>query len=109
MIPNDSIVALATPSGAGAIAIIRISGQDAIQIGNAVFRSIKNKDLTTQKTHTLHLGHIMDGEKTLDQVLVSIFKSLEELDIYAKHPEHVKVGEFVGKVRKDRVAVDYEV
>lgn len=74
MIPNDSIVALATPSGAGAIAIIRISGQDAIQIGNAVFRSIKNKDLTTQKTHTLHLGHIMDGEKTLDQVLVSIFK-----------------------------------
>ena len=74
MIPNDSIVALATPSGAGAIAIIRISGQDAIQIGNAVFRSIKNKDLTAQKTHTLHLGHIMDGEKTLDQVLVSIFK-----------------------------------
>ncbi|WP_159691252.1 tRNA uridine-5-carboxymethylaminomethyl(34) synthesis GTPase MnmE [Flavobacterium sp. 9R] len=74
MIPNDSIVALATPSGAGAIAIIRISGQDAIQIGNSVFRSIKNKDLTTQKTHTLHLGHIMDGEKTLDQVLVSIFK-----------------------------------
>ncbi|MGL2995184.1 tRNA uridine-5-carboxymethylaminomethyl(34) synthesis GTPase MnmE [Flavobacterium sp. TSSA_36] len=74
MIPNDSIVALATPSGAGAIAIIRISGQDAIQIGHSVFRSIKNKDLTTQKTHTLHLGHIMDGEKTLDQVLVSIFK-----------------------------------
>jgi tRNA modification GTPase len=74
MIPNDSIVALATPSGAGAIAIIRISGQDAIQIGHAVFRSIKNKDLTTQKTHTLHLGHIVDGEKTLDQVLVSIFK-----------------------------------
>lgn len=74
MLPNDSIVALATPSGAGAIAIIRVSGQDAIQIGNAVFRSIKNKDLTTQKTHTLHLGHIMDGEKTLDQVLVSIFK-----------------------------------
>lgn len=74
MIPNDSIVALATPSGAGAIAIIRISGQDAIQIGHTVFRSIKNKDLTTQKTHTLHLGHIVDGTKTLDQVLVSIFK-----------------------------------
>ncbi len=41
-------------------------------------------------------------------MLVSTFKSLEELDIYAKHPEHLKVGEFVGKVRKDRVAVDYE-
>jgi tRNA modification GTPase len=74
MIPNDSIVALATPSGAGAIAVIRISGQDAIAIGNSVFRSIKNKDLTTQKTHTLHLGHIQDDTKTLDEVLVSIFK-----------------------------------
>lgn len=74
MIPHDSIVALATPSGAGAIAIIRISGQDAITIGNSVFKSIKNKELTTQKTHTLHLGHIMDDSKTLDEVLVSIFK-----------------------------------
>lgn len=74
MLNNDSIVALATASGAGAIAIIRISGQDAISIANAVFKSIKNKDLTTQKTHTLHLGHIVDGAKTLDQVLVSIFK-----------------------------------
>ncbi|MFA9188706.1 tRNA uridine-5-carboxymethylaminomethyl(34) synthesis GTPase MnmE [Flavobacterium magnesitis] len=74
MLNNDSIVALATPSGAGAIAIIRISGQEAIRIANAVFKSIKNKDLTTQKTHTLHLGHIVDGAKTLDQVLVSIFK-----------------------------------
>ncbi|MBC7749275.1 MAG: tRNA uridine-5-carboxymethylaminomethyl(34) synthesis GTPase MnmE [Methylotenera sp.] len=74
MIPHDSIVALATPSGAGAIAVIRISGQDAITIGNSIFKSIKNKDLTTQKTHTLHLGHIMDASKTLDEVLVSIFK-----------------------------------
>jgi tRNA modification GTPase len=69
MIPQDSIVALATPSGAGAIAVIRISGQDAIAIGNSVFKSIKNKELTTQKTHTLHLGHIMDNPK-LDEVLV---------------------------------------
>jgi tRNA modification GTPase len=74
MLYNDSIVALATPSGAGAIAIIRISGKEAITIGNSVFKSIKNKDLTNQKTHTLHLGHIIDGNKTLDEVLVSIFK-----------------------------------
>ncbi|MCW2120840.1 tRNA uridine-5-carboxymethylaminomethyl(34) synthesis GTPase MnmE [Flavobacterium sp. 7A] len=74
MLNNDSIVALATPSGAGAIAIIRISGQNAITIGNSVFKSIKNKDLTIQKTHTLHLGHIMDDAKTLDEVLVSLFK-----------------------------------
>ncbi|KAF2515039.1 tRNA uridine-5-carboxymethylaminomethyl(34) synthesis GTPase MnmE [Flavobacterium zhairuonense] len=74
MINQDSIVALATPSGAGAIAIIRISGAEAITIGNSVFKSIKNKDLTKQKTHTLHLGHIVDHEKTLDEVLVSVFK-----------------------------------
>lgn len=74
MLYNDSIVALATPSGAGAIAVIRISGPEAITIGNSVFKSIKNKDLSKQKTHTLHLGHIMDDTKTLDEVLVSIFK-----------------------------------
>ena len=74
MMYNDSIVALATPSGAGAISIITVSGPDAILIGASVFKSIKNKDLTLQKTHTLHLGHIIDGGKTLDEVLVSIFK-----------------------------------
>jgi len=74
MLYNDSIVALATPSGAGAIAIIRISGEDAIAIGNSVFKSIKGKDLTQQKSHTLHLGHVIDNQKTLDEVLVSIFK-----------------------------------
>ncbi|MGA9638170.1 tRNA uridine-5-carboxymethylaminomethyl(34) synthesis GTPase MnmE [Flavobacterium sp.] len=74
MLNNDAIVALATPSGAGAIAIIRISGQEAITIGDSVFKSIKDKDLLKQKTHTLHLGHIIDGAKVLDEVLVSIFK-----------------------------------
>ncbi|MFT5964750.1 MAG: tRNA modification GTPase [Flavobacterium sp.] len=74
MLYNDSIVALATASGAGAIAVIRISGNEAITIGNSVFKSIKNKDLLKQKTHTLHLGHIVDDAKTLDEVLVSIFK-----------------------------------
>ena len=74
MIPHDSIVALATPSGAGAIAVIRISGEDAIAIGSSVFRSIKGKDIRKQKSHTLHLGHIIDDAKTLDEVLLSIFK-----------------------------------
>lgn len=74
MMYNDSIVALATPSGAGAIAIIRVSGHNAIEIGASVFQSIKNKKLNEQKTHTLHLGHIIDQGKTLDEVLISIFK-----------------------------------
>jgi len=74
MIPQETIVALATPSGAGAIAIIRLSGADAIAIAAEVFQSVSGKDITKQKTHTLHLGHIMDGSKTYDQVLLSIFK-----------------------------------
>ncbi len=74
MINQDPIVALATPSGAGAIAVIRISGNDAITIGNTVFQSVRKKDLTRQKTHTLHLGYILDGEKIIDEVLISLFK-----------------------------------
>ncbi|WP_444671090.1 tRNA uridine-5-carboxymethylaminomethyl(34) synthesis GTPase MnmE [Flavobacterium columnare] len=70
----DTIVALATPSGAGAIAVIRISGKEAIVKAQQVFKSIKKKDLAKQKSHTLHLGHIVDGDKILDQVLLSLFK-----------------------------------
>lgn len=74
MINQDSIVALATPSGAGAIAVIRISGEDAITIGASVFQSVSGKDIAKQKTHTIHLGHIFEDEKIYDQVLVSVFK-----------------------------------
>jgi tRNA modification GTPase len=74
MIYNDTIVALATPSGAGAIAVIRLSGENAITIASEVFLSKTGKDLNKQKSHTLHLGHIIDQNKTLDEVLVSIFK-----------------------------------
>ncbi|WP_347069961.1 tRNA uridine-5-carboxymethylaminomethyl(34) synthesis GTPase MnmE [Flavobacterium sp. WV_118_3] len=74
MISHDTIVALATPSGAGAIAVIRISGKEAITLAASVFQSVSGKDLTKQRTHTLHLGHIVDGDKVLDQVLVSLFK-----------------------------------
>jgi tRNA modification GTPase len=76
MINQDTIVALATPSGAGAIAIIRLSGNDAIHLADSCFKSIKSqKILKTQKTHTIHLGHIMDDTKTIDEVLVSVFKN----------------------------------
>lgn len=74
MIPDDTIIALATPSGAGAIGVIRISGSTAISMAANFFTSVHGKDLTKQKTHTVLLGHIIDGKKTLDQVLVSVFK-----------------------------------
>ncbi|PIB25511.1 tRNA uridine-5-carboxymethylaminomethyl(34) synthesis GTPase MnmE [Maribacter sp. 4U21] len=75
MIQDDTIIALATPSGAGAIAVIRISGGHAIDIVSKHFKSVINKKLIEQKSHTIHLGHIIDGKKFLDQVLVSIFKN----------------------------------
>lgn len=74
MITNDTIVALASPSGAGAISVIRISGKDAIVIAHSVFESVKGKDIRIQKSHTLHLGNIVDNSKIIDQVLLSIFK-----------------------------------
>lgn len=74
MILQDTIVALATPSGAGAIAVIRVSGPDAVALVASVFQSVKGKDLSKQKSHTLHLGHITDEGKVYDQVLVSLFK-----------------------------------
>ncbi len=75
MINQETIVALATPSGAGAIAIIRLSGNEAITIASSVFESVSGKDISTQKTHTIHLGHIVDNGKIYDQILLSIFKN----------------------------------
>ena len=75
MISQETIVALASPSGAGAIAVIRLSGTRALTIAEQVFQSVSEKSLSKQKTHTIHLGHIVDEGKVLDQVLLSIFKN----------------------------------
>lgn len=75
MISQETIVALASPSGAGAIAVIRLSGKDAISIAEQVFQSVSGKSISQQKTHTIHLGHIVDEGKVYDQVLLSIFKN----------------------------------
>lgn len=67
---EDTIVALATPNGIGAIGVIRLSGPEAIRIINKVF---KGKDLEQQDSHTIHFGTIREGEKIVDEVLVSLF------------------------------------
>ncbi|AMQ57096.1 tRNA uridine-5-carboxymethylaminomethyl(34) synthesis GTPase MnmE [Algoriphagus sanaruensis] len=69
---EDTIIALATPQGVGAIAVIRLSGKNAIKITNEVFFG---KNLENQASHTIHFGTIRDGEKIIDEVLVSIFKA----------------------------------
>ncbi|WP_350291675.1 tRNA uridine-5-carboxymethylaminomethyl(34) synthesis GTPase MnmE [uncultured Croceitalea sp.] len=72
---QENIIALATPSGIGAIGVIRISGPDAIALVVPYFKSIKEKHLIKQKSHTIHLGHIIENDKVLDEVLISIFKA----------------------------------
>ena len=74
MFQEDNIVALATAPGIGAIAIIRVSGPDAIDIVSKKFKPIGKKNLAAQKSHTVHLGHIMENEIILDKALVSIFR-----------------------------------
>ena len=69
---KDTICAIATSQGIGAISIIRISGDEAIEIANKIF---KGKDLTKVDSHTIHYGHIIDDNNTIDEVLVSIMKS----------------------------------
>ncbi|WP_456422944.1 tRNA uridine-5-carboxymethylaminomethyl(34) synthesis GTPase MnmE [Lutibacter sp.] len=75
-IQNDTIIALATSSGVGAIAVIRLSGKDSIRIVNHFFLSkYGDKDLTKVKSHTIHLGNIVDDNHIIDEVLVTIFKN----------------------------------
>ncbi|MEL6483396.1 MAG: tRNA uridine-5-carboxymethylaminomethyl(34) synthesis GTPase MnmE, partial [Bacteroidota bacterium] len=75
MIDEDNIVALASAPGTGAIALIRVSGKEAITIVDGLFASkVGAKKLVNQKSHTLHLGNIIDNERVLDEALVSIFK-----------------------------------
>ena len=70
---NDTICAISTAQGIGAIAIIRVSGEEAISIVNKIF---KGKDLTTVPTHTIHYGHILDeNQKEIEEVLVSVMRS----------------------------------
>ena len=68
---NDTIVALATPPGVGAIGVIRLSGEITFKIVNELFPS---KDLYQQASHTVHVGLIKDGTETIDEVVISLFK-----------------------------------
>jgi tRNA modification GTPase len=68
---DDTIAALATPPGIGAIGVIRVSGKETFAVVNAMFPS---KDLNTLPSHTIHVGFLQDGKKILDEVVLSLFK-----------------------------------
>ena len=69
---EDTIVAISTSLGVGAISIIRVSGNEAIKIVNSIF---KGKNLEEVETHTINYGHIMDNDNIIDEVLVSIMRA----------------------------------
>ncbi len=69
---EDTIVAVGTALGVGAISIIRVSGKDSIPIVNRIF---KGYDLEKASSHTIHYGHIIDEDNVVDEVMVSIMKS----------------------------------
>ena len=68
---DDTIAAISTALGVGAISIIRVSGVDSINIVNKIF----TKDLTNVESHTIHYGYILDNNKKIDEVLVSVMRS----------------------------------
>ena len=76
MIDQSTICAIATSPGIGAIATIRLSGEEAIEIADKVFRSpVKNKKLADQQANTLHVGTISEGPEIIDEVVVSLFRA----------------------------------
>jgi tRNA modification GTPase len=68
---DDTIVALATPPGIGAIGVIRLSGKKALEIADKLF---KTKKISQQLSHTLHHGWLIDGDRMIDEVVISVFK-----------------------------------
>ena len=75
MIKSDTIIALATPPGIGAISVIRISGKDAFKISDKLFFKKNKKKILSFESHTVHLGVIRCDEKEIDEVLLTVFKT----------------------------------
>ena len=68
-----TIAALSTPQGMGGIAVIRISGADAIPICDKIYKGAKK--LSECESHTINYGHIVSGDKVIDEVLVAVMKA----------------------------------
>ena len=71
---NDTIVALATATGMGAISVIRLSGKEAIELSDKIFKTVSGKPLSEAPSHTVHLGTIKSENQVIDECLATIFK-----------------------------------
>ena len=76
MTTDDTICAISTAQGMGAIAVIRVAGTNAFNVCESIFRPIKQeKVLSQQPANSVHFGSIFDGERDIDEVLISVFKA----------------------------------
>ena len=72
---NETIAAIATAMTNSGISIVRISGENAVEIADRIYRSPGGKKkLSEEATHTIHYGYIVDGEETIDEVMVLLMK-----------------------------------
>lgn len=75
MYREDTIAAIATPGSGSGIGVIRISGENAIEVADKIFQpKNRNKRLPEQPTYTIHYGNIVDGDKLLDEVIVLLMR-----------------------------------
>ena len=71
---TDTIAAISTAMTNSGIGIVRLSGEDAFSIIDKIYKGKRPKLLSEQKSHTIHYGYIMDGEQTIDEVLVLLMR-----------------------------------
>lgn len=75
MLNEETIIALSTPAGTGAIAVLRLSGPEAIDQCAKLFRAKSGVKLEDVNSHSIHLGHLFSGDQVIDEVLVSVFRN----------------------------------
>lgn len=84
-------------------------GKSKLENAKIIKEKIESLKNIIEEIKEIEVGiNVYNDPQSYDVVLVSSFNSIEDLEKYQKHPEHIKVAEFIGKVRESRVVVDYE-
>lgn len=79
----DTITAISTPMGEGAIAIVRLSGDEAVKIADKIFKSPSGKKLIEEKSHTIHYGYLIEpkSEEVVEEVMISLMRAPKPLPV----------------------------
>ncbi|HDK7174517.1 Dabb family protein [Clostridium sporogenes] len=85
-------------------------GKSKLENANIIKTSLEDLQNRIDEVKLIEVGvNINDSKQAYDVVLYSEFKNLEDLNLYQNHPDHLKVGEFINKVKEERIVTDYEV